>query len=89
MRGSVVSGGRIAVACEPPGSVDVDEVVGDRPTLRVGEKVTLQLSAVENDQIAERKRQSDQLDRPRWRELRRGARRDLFVPPAYRCFRLV
>jgi hypothetical protein len=64
MRGPVVRGGRIAVARQPPGGIDIDEVVGDRPTLRVGEKVTLQITAAENDQIAERKRQSDQLDRP-------------------------
>jgi hypothetical protein len=64
MRGPVVSGRRIAVEREPPGGVDVDEVVGDRPALRVGEKMTLQITAAENDQIAERKRQSDQLDRP-------------------------
>jgi hypothetical protein len=67
MRGPVVGGGRIAVARELPGGIDIDEVVGDRPTLRVDEKVAVQISAAENDQIAERKRQSDQLDRPLWR----------------------
>jgi hypothetical protein len=67
MHGPVVSGGRNAVAREPPSGIDIDEVVGDRPTLRVDEKMTLQIAAAENDQIAERKRQSDQLDRPLWR----------------------
>jgi hypothetical protein len=81
MHGPVVRGGRIAVARQLPGGVDVDEVVGNRPTLRVNEKVPLQISAAENDQIAERKRQSDQLDRPLGRKLRRGARRDAAVSP--------
>jgi hypothetical protein len=67
----------------------MDEIIGDRPAPRVGQKVALQVAAAENDQIAERQRQSDQLDRPLWRELRRGARRDLVVLPAYRCVRRV
>jgi hypothetical protein len=41
--------------------------------------MALQKSAAKNDQKAERQRQSDQLDRPLWRELRRGARRDAQV----------
>src|ERR1700726_2448766 len=43
--------------------------------------MALQIRSAENDQIAERQRQSDQLDRPLWRELRRGARRDLVGLP--------
>src|SRR5580700_12197391 len=73
----VVGGWSLAVAREPPGRPDIDEIIGDRPALRVGQKMALQIRAAENDQIAERQRQSDQLDRPLWRELRRGARRDL------------
>jgi hypothetical protein len=69
----------VAVERQSPGGIDVDEVVSDRPTLRVGPKMALQVSAAENDQKAERQRQSDQSDRPLWRELRRGARRDAFV----------
>jgi hypothetical protein len=41
--------------------------------------MALQIRPAENDQIAERQRQSDQLDRPLWRERRRRTRRDLFV----------
>ena len=75
----VVGSRSLAVERKPPGRPDIDEIIGDRPALRVGQKVALQVAAAENDQIAERQRQSDQLDRPLWRELRRGARRDLVV----------
>jgi hypothetical protein len=78
-----------AVEREPPGRPDIDEIISDRPALRVGQKVALQIRPAEDDQIAERQRQSDQLDRPLWRELRRGARRDLVVLPVYRSVRLV
>jgi hypothetical protein len=63
MQRPVIGRGGIAVAGEPAGGVNVDEVVGDWPALRVGQKVALQIGASQNDQIAERQRQSDQLDR--------------------------
>jgi hypothetical protein len=62
---------------QPPGGPDVDEIIGNRPALRVGQEMTLQIDAAEKDQIAERQRQSDQLDRPLRRDLMRGARRYL------------
>jgi hypothetical protein len=79
MQCPVVCGGGIAGQRESSGRVNVDEVVGDRTALRVDQKMALQKSAAKNDQKAERQRQSDQLDRPLWRELRRGARRDAQV----------
>ena len=62
--GPVVGSRRGAVERQPSGRPDIDEIIGDRPALRVGQKVALQIAAAENDQIAERQRQSDQLDRP-------------------------
>src|SRR3984893_11214881 len=75
----VVGRGGVAIEREPPGRPDIDEIIGNRPAPRAGYKMALQIRSAENDQIAERQRQSDQLDRPLWRELRRGARRDLVV----------
>jgi len=80
----VVGGGGVAVARQAACRPDVDEIVGDRPALRVGQEMALQVAAAENDQVAKRQRQSDQPDRPLWRVLRRGARRDLFVLPIRR-----
>jgi hypothetical protein len=79
MQRPVVGGRGVAVEGEAASRVDVDEIVDDRPALRVDPKMALQIDAAENDQKAERQRQSDQSDRPLWRELRRGARRDALV----------
>jgi hypothetical protein len=57
--GPVVSGSRVAIARELSRGDDVDEIIGDRPALPVGQEIAFEISAAENDQIAERERQPD------------------------------
>jgi hypothetical protein len=67
MQRPVIGGAGMTVEREPAGRIDVDEIVGDRPALRVGQEMTLQIGTAKNNQKAERQRQPDQLDRPLWR----------------------
>jgi hypothetical protein len=56
----VVSGGRLPIERQSPRCPDIDEVVGDRPTVRVDQKMAAEEGAAENDQITKRKRQPHQ-----------------------------
>jgi hypothetical protein len=55
----VVSGSRSAIARELSRDDDVDEIIGDRPALPIGQEIAFEISATESDQIAERERQPD------------------------------
>ena len=43
VQGPVVGSRSLAVEREPPGRPDIDEIIGDRPALRVGQKMALQI----------------------------------------------
>lgn len=62
----VVSGGWRAIERKPSGCDDVDEIIGNRPTLRVEQKVTLEEGSPEYDQITQKERKPDETDRARW-----------------------
>ena len=67
----VVGRGRIVGEREPSGRDDIDKIIGDWPILRIDQKIALEISAAENDQITERQRQPDEADRSRGGKRRR------------------
>ncbi len=48
----IVGGGGLAVERDPSGRGDIDEIVGDRPALRIDRKVALKERSAEHDQMA-------------------------------------
>ncbi len=62
MRRPVVGGGRLAIERKPSGRDDIDEIVGDRPALRIEQKIALEECPPEHDQITQEKRKPDQPD---------------------------
>ena len=67
----VVGRGRIVGEREPSGRDDIDKIIGDRPILRIDQKIALEIRAAENDQITERECQPDEADRSRGGKRRR------------------
>ena len=66
----VEGGGGLSLERELAGGDDIDEIVGDGLARAVDQKIAFEISAAENDQIAERERQAKKPDRAR-----RGIRR--------------